>query len=55
MEEPLEQPAGPGGAARSHGHATLSAVITRADGTVEDLGVIFETDLTQEPEPEEGD
>lgn len=34
------------------GKATLTAVITRADGTVEDLGVIAEGDILMTPESE---
>lgn len=35
---------------KPQGKATVSAVITRADGTVEDLGVIAEGPITITPE-----
>ena len=38
--------------AKSKGYATVSAVVTRADGKVEDLGIISDTrKLNTEPEP----
>lgn len=40
------------GEPEKQGHATIEAVIIRADGTVENLGVIAEGDITYTAESE---